>query len=1126
VDDFAALELANKSRLKASAAQLAWSIKAMLGHDGLSLKKFVAGSFWSDFQRMIGAWFDTSTFTVTMPLEKIVAALDILLSDEFNGTFDDFQLAACASLHGKIRWACLCTPLGDCHFLINIERQRKGSEPGHRRVKAWRHTGESEEMALAKGRNDLLIRRVFLEACIRDPRLASTSMVNLMTLENRMLVPGQSKYLVWLSGDFSVLGQSFGFEATYPTHIRLYSFLPHPEEIIVMLRAALNGDADKNGLIVVSTVLERQNKLMAEFQYRKEIAGRPCIVLDDNTGSVAAINSGYSRNVLTQVMQVVSSLRQSVDKTTMTAYYCNTHNMGIFDKTSRREHEWVARCNSGLEVPWSFVPPSKDAICISEWMPTALHNELPQLESLLNSLETSSVEDCMPPIALNAEEINEPLDASWQARVKAAREPIPHYMGSFGPMAYSTAHLQAEQPSTQGLRATFQQLAAANASADEAACFKLFDCGHEGAAMSQAAIMAGMLVTTGCGATQDIEVFESLTSRYSLGETDHLDFKRVPASHVIAARLDWSDSACADTLFRRANDMGALVVVYHYNADALSQVGGVRQQSAQHAARNETFGQCHYTKVQKLELHESAEARTIVVGVAFHDSVALKTPFEFRPAAHSDHEAPFLAGVAAPPEVMADVLSDIAVALFQAGINTDLEQKPDAYAASALAFEGSDACKQDAVRSATRRREFGMAPKKRVKGPADKSAREVPEELAGIDAHKVATTKRCAAHPTKTRKGFSLFRGKQRAQLIGVPVGGDELECMALKREELELSKYADSSKAAIRDAVRHWISFCSRFRKPRFLKATTPAEVQQTTQQAELFILYELATFDIKAEAVARKLWAVSQDHLAKRLPDPFRENTIIEAILADAKKLDDPAEPKVPVTMEVLAMIASMLDLSRIEDFVLHVGIRTALAFLMRLSEWAFKGSHTGLWKGVTFFDRKRRIVLVKSASDIARIHEMEWLFMSSKKKRWGDGEARSFFAMKDNDPRCVVRDVARLWLMGDMNPEHPVFSWDHGRKGVTRAQVSKILKEAAIAVGIPQADVSSHSLRIGGLCLMLAHRVPYENCKKYGRWASDCIRKYFWASTNLVEGVADRMWNTIYYSRVRGGGAVQHF
>jgi hypothetical protein len=50
--------------------------------------------------------------------------------------------------------------------------------------------------------------------------------------------------------------------------------------------------------------------------------------------------------------------------------------------------------------------------------------------------------------------------------------------------------------------------------------------------------------------------------------------------------------------------------------------------------------------------------------VAFHDSVALKTPFEFRPAAHSDHEAPFLAGVAAPPEVMADVLSDIAVALF------------------------------------------------------------------------------------------------------------------------------------------------------------------------------------------------------------------------------------------------------------------------------------------------------------------------------------------------------------------------------------------------------------------------------------------------------------------------------
>jgi hypothetical protein len=58
VDDMTGIEVSIGDRPKASAADLAWSVMAMLGHDGLSAKKFVASSFWSQFQKVIGAWFN------------------------------------------------------------------------------------------------------------------------------------------------------------------------------------------------------------------------------------------------------------------------------------------------------------------------------------------------------------------------------------------------------------------------------------------------------------------------------------------------------------------------------------------------------------------------------------------------------------------------------------------------------------------------------------------------------------------------------------------------------------------------------------------------------------------------------------------------------------------------------------------------------------------------------------------------------------------------------------------------------------------------------------------------------------------------------------------------------------
>ena len=54
--------------------------------------------------------------------------------------------------------------------------------------------------------------------------------------------------------------------------IRQYAVISHPPEVLAEFARAAAGDATK-GEAMVSSVLERQNKAMAEWQFRKIIAG-------------------------------------------------------------------------------------------------------------------------------------------------------------------------------------------------------------------------------------------------------------------------------------------------------------------------------------------------------------------------------------------------------------------------------------------------------------------------------------------------------------------------------------------------------------------------------------------------------------------------------------------------------------------------------------------------------------------------------------------------------------------------------------------------------------------------------------------------------------------------------------
>ena len=160
-----------------------------------------------------------------------------------------------------------------------------------------------------------------------------------------------------------------------------------------------------------------------------------------------------------------------------------------------------------------------------------------------------------------------------------------------------------------------------------------------------------------------------------------------------------------------------------------------------------------------------------------------------------------------------------------------------------------------------------------------------------------------------------------------------------------------------------------------------TPAGVRAATARAEAFVLYELANFDITATVVNRKLWAVDQDHKAHRPNPPFKNNELIGDMMKRAMANVDPAKSKVPLTERQMLALRNSLDLETREGFCLWTGLRFAIAFLCRISEWAVNEKHTLIWRAITFFDKNRQPMEVKCWEDVALVYEMEVIFFTDK-------------------------------------------------------------------------------------------------------------------------------------------------
>ena len=149
-----------------------------------------------------------------------------------------------------------------------------------------------------------------------------------------------------------------------------------------------------------------------------------------------------------------------------------------------------------------------------------------------------------------------------------------------------------------------------------------------------------------------------------------------------------------------------------------------------------------------------------------------------------------------------------------------------------------------------------------------------------------------------------------------------------------------------------------------------------------------------------------------------------------------------------------------------------------------------------------------VVLEQDDWARADSLTALFQISKTDQNRIGCTRTVFATGDD--LCPVEAHKALHeVRGDSwRPKLPVMGDAEGWV-LDREAVAATLKASAMDLGMDGAEFATHSLRIGGATAMAATRLHSDDeIRRFGRWKSDCWRRYVYAARDAVCNLAAAM------------------
>ena len=366
-------------------------------------------------------------------------------------------------------------------------------------------------------------------------------------------------------------------------------------------------------------------------------------------------------------------------------------------------------------------------------------------------------------------------------------------------------------------------------------------------------------------------------------------------------------------------------------------------------------------------------------------------------------------------------------------------------------------------------------------------------------------TERCGGTPRK-RADHSLviarMLGEERERFFAscspCPKRGQDLADLDDTAQEAILSKLADSTRKSYGTGWKQWQLFLASSGRDPFLSGETRAERLADEQWLIRFVVFLHQRMGRTAQGIRQRLSGIRCAHISSGFPDPLQGRVRLWAAIQGLHRWDGPQVRKIPVTVEMLRWLRSYLldgGRDRPEAAALWSAVCLGWFFMLRASEYLppqeLSGAPPRVLKGrdLEFFgDSGVRCSVWEATVVVLQLRE-------AKNDQFSRGQVRTHHLT--GSPICPVlslRDHARFNPHWIRDPASPVFACKG--KGITREDISALLRVCSIALGYPPELVGSHSLRKGGATALFAATGNMELVKRFGGWKSDAVHAYLYS------------------------------
>ena len=260
---------------------------------------------------------------------------------------------------------------------------------------------------------------------------------------------------------------------------------------------------------------------------------------------------------------------------------------------------------------------------------------------------------------------------------------------------------------------------------------------------------------------------------------------------------------------------------------------------------------------------------------------------------------------------------------------------------------------------------------------------------------------------------------------------------------------------------------------------------------------------------------------HVKNLKGNPLESMDGVYAWLADLEKMDGPVAPKAPVPITLILLLLMLLEDAGFDGKVKSAALLVGFWLLLRSAEYLRgDGEDFDPQRSLTWGDlicrviegTKRKLVSweeVKVAMADGKVCEITATLLSDKNSL--KTCTRTVRAVHDSDA-CMVKSLVTLHTAvkestgKEPQPGSGVCMLESGNV-LSRAELGALLKAAAVKVGVPEAKVSTHSLRRGGACAYVASgKCSEEAVMRFGRWCSLAYHRYVFPHSELMAKALD--------------------